>query len=112
VRCVVCCVCKLLVCKLLTPRAGLLACIFSHPKRNDLQHPGKLTIHTSYVGLARTIFMWCVYGIFGKEVAKYTVIHNNIRCIYTVLANPTHLCITILLSCEPNMIAASSTPQE
>jgi hypothetical protein len=27
-----------------------------------------------HIGLARTIYMRCVYGIFGREITKYTVI--------------------------------------
>jgi len=26
-----------------------------------------------WVGLARTIYIRCMYGIFGREIAKYTV---------------------------------------
>jgi hypothetical protein len=29
-----------------------------------------------YVGLARTIYIRCVYGIFGREITKYTVIYG------------------------------------
>jgi len=29
-----------------------------------------------YPGLARTIYIRCIYGIFGWEVTKYTVIHG------------------------------------
>ena len=51
------------------------------------------------VGLARTIFIRCIYGTFGRESSNirsytvyiYTVIYGiYIRCIYTVLANPNH----------------------
>jgi len=31
---------------------------------------------TSYVGLARTIYIRCVYGIFGREITIYTVIYG------------------------------------
>ena len=30
----------------------------------------------SYVGLARTIYIRCTYGIFGREITKYTVIYG------------------------------------
>jgi hypothetical protein len=52
-----------------------------------------------YVGLARTIYIRCVYGIFGREITKYTVI---LRCIYTVLANPTYTPQRPLLCCACN----------
>ena len=28
------------------------------------------------VGLARTIYIWFLYGIFGREFIKYTVIYG------------------------------------
>ena len=28
------------------------------------------------VGLARTIYIRCIYGIFGREIIKYTVIYG------------------------------------
>jgi hypothetical protein len=50
-----------------------------------------------YVGLARTICMRCTYGIFSRDLTKYTVIYGVytvIYGVYTVLANPIseHLC--------------------
>jgi hypothetical protein len=39
------------------------------------------------LGLARTIYIRCVYGIFGRKITIYTVIYGD---IYTVLANPKH----------------------
>ena len=32
------------------------------------------------VGLARTIYIQCIYGIFGREITTCTVIYN----VYTV----------------------------
>jgi len=29
-----------------------------------------------YLGLARTIYKRCIYGIFGREIIKYTVIYG------------------------------------
>ena len=29
-----------------------------------------------YVGLARTLYIWCIYGVFGRETTKYTVIYG------------------------------------
>jgi len=47
------------------------------------------------VGLARTIYIYiyirCIYGIFGREIIKYTAIYG---AIYTVLANPMHVLST------------------
>ena len=30
----------------------------------------------SCVGLARTIYIQCIYGVFGREIIKYTVIYG------------------------------------
>ena len=32
--------------------------------------------HASYIGLARTIYIRCICGIFGREITKYTVIYG------------------------------------
>jgi len=34
------------------------------------------TVTCTRVGLARTIYMGCVCGIFGREITKYTVIYG------------------------------------
>jgi len=40
----------------------------------------------AYLGLARTIYIWCIYGIFGREITKYTVIYGaDIRVWPTLL---------------------------
>ena len=39
------------------------------------------------VGLARTIYIQYMHGVFGTEATIYTVIYGV--CMYTVLANPT-----------------------
>jgi len=31
---------------------------------------------TVYLGLARTIYIRCIYGNFGREITKYTVIYG------------------------------------
>jgi len=43
-------------------------------------------------GLARAIYIRCIYGIFGRENTKGMVIYGVY--IYTVLANPTYVCNT------------------
>jgi hypothetical protein len=35
----------------------------------------QIAIHT-YLGLARTIYIRCIHGIFGREISKYTVIKS------------------------------------
>jgi len=46
-----------------------------------------VTMYSTGVGLARTIYIRCTYGIFGLEITKYTVYIYTY--IYTVLANST-----------------------
>ena len=36
----------------------------------------KYGIYTVFVGLARTIYIRCAYGIFGREITVYTVIYG------------------------------------
>ena len=41
-----------------------------------------------WIGLARTIYIRCTYGMFGREITKYTVIHNvYVRFWPTLLVN-------------------------
>jgi tRNA splicing endonuclease len=40
----------------------------------SMHHQFSLVANVSYVGLARTIYIRCIYGIFGREITKYTVI--------------------------------------
>jgi len=46
-------------------------CAFS-----QLVHLCVLTLREENIGLARTIYTRCIYGIFGKKTTKYTVIHG------------------------------------
>jgi hypothetical protein len=52
-------------------------------------HAG-LTFAYVYLGLARTIYIRCAYGIFGREII-IAFIYGHIQCIYTVLANPMYI---------------------
>ena len=61
--------------------------------------PAKSNVYAPYIGLARTINIRCIYGIFGRETTKYTVIYGEymrlwptltIYCMYVVLANPVY----------------------
>ena len=48
-----------------------------HRHVTPLRAPTK--VHTCayvYVGLVRTIYVLCIYGIYGREVIKYTVIYG------------------------------------
>jgi len=45
------------------------------------------THYHTHVRLARTIYIRCVYGNFGREI---TQIYGHTRCIYMALAIPTH----------------------
>ena len=35
-----------------------------------------MRVYFLFLGLARTIYSWCVYGIFGREIVEYTVIYG------------------------------------
>jgi len=35
-----------------------------------------ITVPAVFIGLARTIYIRCIYGIFGREITKYTVIYG------------------------------------
>ena len=49
-----------------------------------LGHAASNLLHSLLLGLARTIYIRCIYSILGREMTKY----GHIRCIYTALANP------------------------
>jgi hypothetical protein len=40
----------------------------------------------SYAGLAKTLYIRCIYGILGREITKYAA---HICCVYTVPVNST-----------------------
>jgi hypothetical protein len=48
-----------------------------------------MTIHTlaSFLGLARTIYIRCIYNIFGREITKYTVIYGVYIRFWPTLAS-------------------------
>jgi hypothetical protein len=51
----------------------------------------KIIYKVIYIGLARTIYIRCIYGIFGREITKYTVIYGvNIRFWHTLHINHAH----------------------
>ena len=52
--------------------------------------------------MARTIYVRCTYGIFGREIAKFTVHiqYSHIQCIYTNLANPIDMHVQSLYHCD------------
>jgi hypothetical protein len=33
-------------------------------------------IYSAYRVLARTIHLWCIYGVFGREIIKHAVIYG------------------------------------
>ena len=39
----------------------------------------------TYVGLAKTIYIRCIYGIFGREITKYTVIYGVYKRFWPTL---------------------------
>jgi len=53
-----------------------------------------MSAFTKQVGLDRTIYIRCIYAMFGREITKYTVIYTMYAYvyiyifIYTAMANP------------------------
>jgi len=43
------------------------------------------------VRLARTIYIRCTYGIFGREITKYTVMHG----VYVRVWPTLHMCVLL-----------------
>jgi len=41
--------------------------------------------NTTYVGLARTIYIRCIYGFFGRGIIKYTVMYGAYIRFWTTL---------------------------
>jgi hypothetical protein len=42
-----------------------------------------------YIGLVRTIYIRCIYGILGREITKYTVIYS----VYIRFWPTLHICV-------------------
>jgi len=62
--------------------------VYTHARTFTLMLARVHSIECSLVGLVRTIYVRCAYGIFGWGIVKYTFIYGAFR--YTVLAKPTH----------------------
>jgi hypothetical protein len=45
----------------------------------------KLGLHFTFIGLARTIYIRCIYGIFGREITKDTVIYGAYILLWPTL---------------------------
>ena len=69
VSCVVC-ICVSCVCP------GHTHSILTHPHPYPHLHPHPCLHPRPYVGLARTIYIRCIYGTFGRKISKYTVIYG------------------------------------
>jgi hypothetical protein len=46
----------------------------------------RMTQQKGCIGLARTIYIRCIYGTFGRDIAKYTVIHSVYTRFWPTLA--------------------------
>jgi len=80
--CVCVCVCaRVCVCVCVSVCVSVYVCVCGQV----MQSESEPWMHKC-VGFARTIYIRCIYGIFGKEITIYTVIYGVY--IYTVLANP------------------------
>ena len=45
---------------------------------------------TAYSGLARTIYIRCIHGVFGRGITKYTVIYGGYTRLWPTLHIPCH----------------------
>ena len=54
--------------------------------------------YTLLVGSARTIYIRCIYGVFGREINKYTIVYGvYIRFWPTLITcKGKHMCATTL----------------
>jgi len=62
-------------------------------------------IYSLFVGLARTIYIRCIYGIFGREITKYTVINGVYIRLWPTLPIQ-HLHVGCCWSKEAHMFVA------
>jgi hypothetical protein len=82
--------------------AWLHACIYARMlvKVHTYIHASALAHLCAYkhVGLARTIYIRCLNGIFGREIINYTVMYG----VYIQFWPPLQTCIQInVLTCAP-----------
>ena len=84
-----CLVCVIFVADLMAHKLYVSgeACV-STVKAGWLVHTQAVVLCTC-VRLARTIFIRCMYGIFGREIIKYTVIYG----VYLRFWPTAHLCV-------------------
>jgi len=68
----------LCVCMFLSVCVGTCntACVY-HNNQDACDLPSPAACVCTCVGLARTIYSWCIYFIFGREITKYTVIYGE-----------------------------------
>ena len=52
--------------------------------------------HVFVAGLAITIYMRCIYGIFGREITKYTVI-NGVHMVFLAGKSPNVRSLTVYI---------------
>jgi hypothetical protein len=50
---------------------------FDRPGKSKPLYRCKHCKHYKHLGLARTIYIRCLYGIFGREITKYMVIYGE-----------------------------------
>jgi uncharacterized protein with PQ loop repeat len=57
-------------------------------KKANVSVAKSIRIQCTYIGLAITIYIWCIYGILVREITKYTVIYGAHIRFWTTL--PIH----------------------
>jgi len=86
--------------------AKLLNCRDYSKKANRDSQGCRLSL-TAFVGLARTIYVRCIYGIFCRKITNYTVIYgvyirfwHTLRFCNTYIAVPSYICAAALTCCR------------
>jgi len=91
------------------PRAHMLLCACRDAEKFVASAPPAApSYNDAWVGLARTIYIRCIYGTFGREITKYTVIYGvyiqfwptlcmSFGPFHTVCTRMQPLCNAILL---------------
>jgi len=59
----------------------LWACAGAQPQVVTKEMTCCVSFHSAYVGLAKTIYIQCVYGIFGRKITKYTGIYGVYKSV-------------------------------
>ena len=66
--------------------------LYQHEQLNGTIQFDAGLCYCNCVGLARTIYIRCIYGNYGRKVTKYTVIHG----VYVRFWPTLQLCVPVI----------------